>query len=63
MQLRREILETYAEQKSIYFDGLEIELDESYGQTIGNPSALGSWTKNALSYIEASNIDEAGTCN
>mgnify|MGYP003626514130 FL=1 len=60
MQLRREILETYAEQKSIYFDGLEIELDESYGQTIGNPSALGSWTKNALSYIEASNIDEAG---
>ena len=60
MQLRKEIIETYEVLQSDYFYELGKTLDEQYGETIGNPSALGSWTKNALIYIEASNIDEAG---
>lgn len=60
MRLRIEITKAYAEQKSLYFDGLEIALGESYGETIGNPSALANWTTNALNHIEASNVDDAG---
>jgi hypothetical protein len=60
MRLRKEIIQTYKERKDIYFEALKGELQDKYQLTIGNPSALSNWTEQALSHIEASNINEAG---
>ncbi len=60
MRLRNEIALSFKDYQKDYFNYLQLELANSYAETNGNPSKLTSWTLNALSYIQASNENQAG---
>jgi len=60
MRLRNEIIVSYSQYGKDVLSTFETQLQKTYEKTIGNPSALSNWTTNALSYIEASNVNNAG---